>query len=61
MATLEQRLTALENATTKNEHRPMPLSYFYGEPLPVDFYTNKKYIYVRDKPRTIVDFYGRTP
>lgn len=56
MATLEQRITALENATTGSDHRPLPRSCFYGEPLPADFYTNPKYIYTGT--RTIADFYA---
>lgn len=57
MATLEQRIKALETtATRKRGFRPKPLSYFYGEPLPADFYTSDAYL--KKLPRTLKDFYG---
>ncbi len=41
MGTLEQRIAALEQriVVNNNEWRPLPFSFFYGEPLPDDFYT----------------------
>lgn len=58
MAAIEQRIAALEGTVNKGDYRPLPRSYFYGEELPEDFYTNPKY--VRNKPGTRDEFYGRT-
>lgn len=57
MATIEQRIEALEQRTITKEHRPFPREYYYGKPLPEDFYTNDKYT----KLMTRDEFYGRTP
>ena len=59
MATIEQRILALEGTVNKVDDRPLPRRYFYGEPLPADFYTNPQY--ASNKPRTRDEFYGRTP
>ena len=59
MGTLEQRIAALEQRIVNNkEWRPRPLSFFYGEPLPDDFYTNPKYIQNPGEKRTLADFYA---
>ena len=59
MGTLEQRIAALEQRIgTKDEWRPRPFSYYYGEPLPDDFYTNPKYIRKPGEKRTLADFYA---
>ena len=59
MGTLEQRIAALEQRIgTKDEWRPRPLSFLYGEPLPDDFYTNPKYIRKPGEKRTLADFYA---
>ncbi|MHB1333209.1 MAG: hypothetical protein ACYCY1_11480 [Sulfuriferula sp.] len=58
---IESRIVALEaakNAQTKG-HRPFPLSYFYGEPLPADFHTSDKYI--QRGFLTLEDFYAQDP
>ncbi len=58
MATIEQRIEALENARNENEYPPFPpRGFFYGEPLPEDLLTNPRYrkILTRDQ------FYGRAP
>lgn len=56
MATIEQRIMALEGAVKESDYRPLPLGHFYGEPLPEDFYTNPQY--VRDKLGAREEFYG---
>lgn len=55
MTNIKQRITALENKADKKSFRPLPLSYFYGESLPSDFYTNP--IYAQTKVLGIVEFY----
>lgn len=57
MANIKTRIAALEKTTTKHDDRQLPLSFFYGEPLPDDFYTNPKYKRV-GKSLTLADFYG---
>lgn len=53
---IENRLKKLENSQRKMNYRPMPLSWFYGEPLPPDFHTNEKYIF--DPKKTLSDLYA---
>jgi hypothetical protein len=56
MSKLLDRIAALEKAApNKKGYRPLPLGYFYGEPLPPDFYTNDKYIQRSVAP--LADFY----
>jgi hypothetical protein len=55
MATFEKRITFLEKAENKKVFRPMSISYFYGESLPADFYTNP--IYLKSKVPSIDEFY----
>ena len=59
MATFKKRITFLEKAeNNKKVFRPMPISYFYGEPLPADFDTNP--IYAKSELPTIVEFYAES-
>ena len=52
----KDRIAALENAAPNRKgYRPLPLGYFYGEPLPPDFYTSDKYI--QRSVATLADFY----
>ena len=56
MATIKQRITYLENTGINKEgFRPMPISYFYGESLPADFYTSP--LYLKSKLPRIEEFY----
>lgn len=55
MPTLEQRIASLEGAVTESDYRPLPLGYFYSEPLAPDFYTNEAYVKQRGTPRA--EFY----
>ena len=56
MTTIKQRITSLEKTgINKKIFRPMPLSYFYGEPLPADVYANP--VYKKTKLLSIVEFY----
>jgi len=55
MTNIKQRIAALENNVDKKSFRPLPLSYFYGESLPPDFYTNPKY--AQNKVLGIEEFY----
>ena len=57
MKSVKKRITFLENTGINKEgFRPMPISYFYGEPLPADFYT--KPVYVKTKVPSIEEFYA---
>ena len=59
MATIKQRITYLENTGINKEgFRPMPISYFYGESLPADFYTSP--VYVKSKVPSIGEFYAES-
>jgi hypothetical protein len=53
---IEERVRELEKYRTSMDSRVLPLDYFYGEPLPQDFYTNPKYKYTKE--RTLADFYA---
>ena len=56
MSKLLERIARLENAApNKKGYRPLPLGYFYGEPLPPDFYTSDKYI--QRGGASMVDFF----
>lgn len=59
MATIEQRIMALENRTVNEKtYTPLTLAHFYGrEPLPADYYTRPH----SDRPRTLADFYAEAP
>ena len=57
MKAFSQRITFLESiGNNKKVFRPMPISYFYGESLPADFYTSP--VYLKTKVPSIEEFYA---
>lgn len=55
MATIEQRIMALENRTISEKiYTPLTRAHFYGrEPLPADYYSRPP----AHRPRTLAEFY----